>query len=398
MQEKVAVLAYSGGLDTSCCLKLLEDKYNYKVVSVAVDVGQPEDDLKEPEEKARKLGVLKHYTIDAKEEFATEYIFRAIKANALYEGYPLSTALARPLIAIKIAELAKEIGADAISHGCTGKGNDQFRFESVMRAKTPEIEIIAPIRDLNLTRTEEIQYAKEKGIPIPVNLEKPFSIDENLWGRSIEGGILENPMTETPKECFAWTVDPTDAQDKEEYVEIEFKAGVPVAINGQKLDPISAIKEANKIAGRNGVGRVDIIEDRVLGLKSRENYECPGAILLITAHKALEQLVLSRDEIVFKEMVDSKYADLIYKGLWHEPLRHDLDAFVDKTQERMNGIVRAKLYKGSLRIVGRESEDALYRENMVSFENKEMDQREIVGMVKFHGLQAAIFESIKNRK
>lgn len=398
MQEKVAVLAYSGGLDTSCCLKLLEDKYNYKVVSVAVDVGQPEDDLKEPEEKARKLGVLKHYTIDAKEEFATEYIFRAIKANALYEGYPLSTALARPLIAFKIAELAKEIGADAISHGCTGKGNDQFRFESVMRAKTPEIEIIAPIRDLNLTRTEEIQYAKEKGIPIPVDLEKPFSIDENLWGRSIEGGILENPMTETPKECYAWTVDPTNAKDEEEYAEIEFKAGVPVAINGKKLDPISVIKEANNIAGRNGVGRVDIIEDRVLGLKSRENYECPGAILLITAHKALEQLVLSREEIVFKEMVDSKYADLIYKGLWHEPLRHDLDAFVDKTQERMNGIVRAKLYKGSLRIVGRESEDALYRENMVSFENKDMDQREIVGMVKFHGLQAAIFESIKNRK
>ncbi|ABR54986.1 Argininosuccinate synthase [Methanococcus vannielii SB] len=397
MQEKIAVLAYSGGLDTSCCLKLLEDKYNYKVVSVAVDVGQPEDDLKEPEEKAKKLGVLKHYTIDAKEEFAVDYIFRAIKANALYEGYPLSTALARPLIAIKIAELAKEIGADAISHGCTGKGNDQFRFESVMRAKAPEIEIIAPIRDLNLTRTEEIQYAKEKGIPIPVDLEKPFSIDENLWGRSIEGGILENPMIETPKECFAWTVDPKIAKDEEEYVEIEFKAGVPVAINGQKFDAINVIKEANKLAGRNGVGRVDIIEDRVLGLKSRENYECPGAILLITAHKALEQLVLSREELVFKEMVDSKYADLIYKGLWHEPLRHDLDAFVDKTQERMNGIVRAKLYKGSLRIVGRESECALYQENMVSFENKDMDQREIVGMVKFHGLQAAIFESLRNK-
>ncbi|MBA2862594.1 argininosuccinate synthase [Methanococcus maripaludis] len=397
MQEKIAVLAYSGGLDTSCCLKLLEDKYDYKVISVAVDVGQPEEDLIEPEEKAKKFGVLKHYTIDAKEEFATEYIFRAIKANALYEGYPLSTALARPLIAIKIAELAEEVGASAISHGCTGKGNDQFRFESVMRAKTPEIEIVAPIRDLNLTRTEEIEYAKEKGIPVPVNLEKPFSIDENLWGRSIEGGILENPMTETPKECFAWTVDPTDAQDKEEYVEIEFKEGVPVAINGDSLAPVSLIRKANEIAGRNGVGRVDIVEDRVLGLKSRENYECPGAMLLITAHKALEQLVLTREEIVFKETVDSKYADLIYKGLWHEPLRHDLDAFVDKTQTRMNGKLIAKLYKGSMRIVGRESKDAIYNEDMVSFENKEMDQREIVGMVKFHGLQAAIYEGLKRK-
>ncbi|WP_459201614.1 argininosuccinate synthase [Methanococcus sp. CF] len=397
MQEKIAVLAYSGGLDTSCCLKLLEDKYDYKVISVAVDVGQPEEDLIEPEEKAKKFGVLKHYTIDAKEEFAKDYIFRAIKANALYEGYPLSTALARPLIAIKIAELAEEVGASAISHGCTGKGNDQFRFESVMRAKTPEIEIVAPIRDLNLTRTEEIEYAKEKGIPVPVNLEKPFSIDENLWGRSIEGGLLENPMNETPKECFAWTVDPTDAQDKEEYVEIEFAEGVPVAINGDSLAPVSLIRKANEIAGRNGVGRVDIVEDRVLGLKSRENYECPGAMLLITAHKALEQLVLTREEIVFKEMVDSKYADLIYKGLWHEPLRHDLDAFVDKTQTRMNGKVIAKLYKGSMRIVGRESKDAIYNEDMVSFENKEMDQREIVGMVKFHGLQAAIYEGLKRK-
>ncbi|MBA2853410.1 argininosuccinate synthase [Methanococcus maripaludis] len=397
MQEKIAVLAYSGGLDTSCCLKLLEDKYDYKVISVAVDVGQPEDDLKEPEEKAKKFGVLKHYTIDAKEEFAKDYIFRAIKANALYEGYPLSTALARPLIAIKIAELAQEVGASAISHGCTGKGNDQFRFESVMRAKTPEIEIVAPIRDLNLTRTEEIAYAKEKGIPVPVDLEKPFSIDENLWGRSIEGGILEDPMTETPKECFAWTVDPTDAQDKEEYVEIEFEEGVPVAINGDSLEAVSLIRKANEIAGRNGVGRVDIVEDRVLGLKSRENYECPGAMLLITAHKALEQLVLTREEIVFKEMVDAKYADLVYKGLWHEPLRLDLDAFIDKTQTRMNGKVVLKLYKGSMRIAGRESKNAIYNEEMVSFENKEMDQREIVGMVKFHGLQAAIYEGLTRK-
>ncbi|MCS3901674.1 argininosuccinate synthase [Methanococcus voltae] len=393
--KKIAVLAYSGGLDTSCCLKLLEDKYDYSVVSVAVDVGQPAEDLIEPEEKAKKFGVLEHHTIDAKEEFAKDYIFRAIKANALYEGYPLSTALARPLIAVKIAELAESLNASAISHGCTGKGNDQFRFESIMRAKTPSIEIVAPIRDLNLTRTEEIEYAREKGIPVPVDLEKPFSIDENLWGRSIEGGVLEDPMYETPEECFAWTTTPKLAKDEEELVKIEFKEGVPVKINDEEMEPVELIRKANEIAGRNAVGRVDIIEDRILGLKSRENYECPGAFLLINAHKALEQIVLTREEIKFKETVDFMYADLIYRGLWHEPLKQDLDAFIDKTQERMNGVVKVKLYKGSLRIVGRNSSDALYNEEMVSFENKEMDQNEIVGMVKFHGLQAAIYEGLK---
>ncbi|MDK2790647.1 MAG: argininosuccinate synthase [Methanothermococcus sp.] len=396
-KEKIAVLAYSGGLDTSCCLKLLEDEYDYKVVSVCVDVGQPEEELKEPEEKAKKFGVLEHYTIDAKEEFAKDYVFRAIKANALYEGYPLSTSLARPLIALKIVELAKKLNAEAIAHGCTGKGNDQFRFETIMRAKAPDIKVIAPIRDLNLTRNEEIEYAKKKGIPIPTE-SKSFSIDENLWGRSIEGGILEDPMTETPEEAFAWTVSPKEAKDEEEVVEVEFENGVPIAINGEKLDPVSLIKKANEIAGRNSVGRIDIIEDRILGLKSRENYECPGAVLLITAHKALEQLVLTREEIKFKEIVDAMYGDLIYKGLWHEPLREDLDAFIDKTQERVAGKVRLKLYKGSIRVIGRESPYALYSQELVSFEDKEMDQREIVGMVKFHGLQAALYEQVKNKK
>jgi argininosuccinate synthase len=396
-KEKIAVLAYSGGLDTSCCLKLLEDEYGYKVVSVCVDVGQPEEELKEPEEKAKKFGVLEHYTIDAKEEFAKDYVFRAIKANALYEGYPLSTSLARPLIALKIVELARKLNAEAIAHGCTGKGNDQFRFETIMRAKAPDIKVIAPIRDLNLTRNEEIEYAKKKGIPIPTE-SKSFSIDENLWGRSIEGGILEDPMTETPEEAFAWTVSPKEAKDEEEVVEVEFENGVPIAINGEKLDPVSLIKKANEIAGRNSVGRIDIIEDRILGLKSRENYECPGAVLLITAHKALEQLVLTREEIKFKEIVDAMYGDLIYKGLWHEPLREDLDAFIDKTQERVAGKVRLKLYKGSIRVIGRESPYALYSQELVSFEDKEMDQREIVGMVKFHGLQAALYEQVKNKK
>ena len=394
-KEKIAVLAYSGGLDTSCCLKLLEEKYGYNVVTLCVDVGQPEEEIKEPEEKAKKYGVYRHYTIDAKEEFAKEYIFRAIKANATYEGYPLSTSLARPLIALKLVQLARELNAEAIAHGCTGKGNDQFRFETIILAKAPDMRVIAPIRDLNLTRNEEIEYAKKHNIPIPSESKK-YSIDENLWGRSIEGGPLEDPMYEPPEEVFAWTKNPKECVE-EEYVEIEFEKGVPIKINGNELNAVDIIRESNKIAGRNGVGRIDIIEDRILGLKSRENYECPGAVMLIKAHKALEQLVLTREELKFKELVDSTYADLIYRGLWHEPLREDLDGFIDKTQERVCGKVILKLYAGSIRVVGRESPYGLYSKDLVSFEDKDMDQREIVGMVKYHGLQAALYESVKNK-
>ncbi|XRP97581.1 argininosuccinate synthase [Methanocaldococcus sp. 16A] len=394
--EKIAVLAYSGGLDTSCCLKLLEDKYGYKVVSVCVDVGQPEEEIKEVEEKAKKLGVLKHYTIDAKEEFVKDYIFRAIKANAVYEGYPLSTALARPLIAYKVVEVALKENAEAVAHGCTGKGNDQFRFETTIRIKAPHLKIIAPIRDLNLTRVEEIEYAKEKGIPIPTESKK-YSIDENLWGRSIEGSELENPDFVPPEEIYAWTKNPVEDKE-EEIVEIEFKEGIPIAINGEKLEPVELIKKANEIAGKHGVGRIDIMEDRIIGLKSRENYECPGAVLLLTAHKALEQLVLTRDELRFKEIVDSLYGELIYKGLWFDPLREDLDAFIDKTQERVTGTVKVKLFGGTARVVGRDSPYALYSKEMVSFDEKEIDQNELAGMVKYHGLQAMLYEMVKNKK
>ncbi|WP_457611734.1 argininosuccinate synthase [Methanocaldococcus sp.] len=384
---KKAVLAYSGGLDTSCCLKLLEDQ-GYEVISVCVDVGQPEEEIKEVEKKAKMLGA-KHYTIDAKEEFVKDYIFKAIKANAQYEGYPLSTALARPLIADKVVEVAKKENAEAIAHGCTGKGNDQFRFETTIRIKAPEMKILAPIRDLNLTRAEELEYAKKKGIPIPTESKK-WSIDENLWGRSIEGGELEDPNFIPPEEIYSWTKNP--AEDKEEeIVEIEFKEGVPIAINGEKLDPVSLIKKANEIAGRHGVGRIDIMEDRIIGLKSRENYECPGAILLLTAHKALEQLVLTRDILRFKEIVDNIYGELIYKGQWFSPFREALDAFIDKTQERVTGVVKAKLFGGSVRIVARESPYSLYSKEMVSFDEKDLDQREIAGMVKYHCLQDLLY-------
>jgi len=388
--EKV-VLAFSGGLDTSVCVKLLQEKYNMEVITACVDVGQPEDEIERPAQVANKIGVKKHYTIDAKHEFAEEFIFRAIKANAMYEGYPLSTSLARPLIAMKIVELAKKENADAIAHGCTGKGNDQFRFETTIRSSSV-CDIIAPVRDLNLTRTEEMDYAVNNNIPVPS--DKLYSIDENVWGRSIEGDILEDPMVETPEEAFEWTKSTEDAPDEPQKITITFEEGVPVAIDGEMMNALEIIKESNKIAGLHGIGRVDIIEDRIIGLKSRENYETPGAELLITAHKALEQLTLTREELKFCETITQTYSELVYNGLWHEPLREDLDCIIDNMQLRVSGDVILKLHKGSIRILGRESAYSLYSEDAVSFEDKEMDQREIAGMVKNYGLQAACYQKV----
>lgn len=388
--EKV-VLAFSGGLDTSVCVKLLQEKYNMEVVTACVDVGQPKDEIKRPEEVANKIGVKKHYTIDAKREFAEEFVFRAIKANAMYEGYPLSTSLARPLIAMKIVELAKKENANAIAHGCTGKGNDQFRFESTIRSGSL-CNIIAPVRDLSLTRTEEMDYAKKNDIPVPS--DKLYSIDENLWGRSIEGDVLEDPMVETPEEAFEWTVSTENAPEKAKKINITFNKGVPVAIDGKEMDALEIITECNRVAGLHGIGRIDIIEDRIIGLKSRENYETPGAVLIITAHKALEQLTLTREELKFAEKISQTYSEIVYNGLWHEPLREDLDCIIDNMQKRVTGNVILKLYKGGIFTLGRESPYSLYSEEAVSFEDKEMDQSEIAGMVKNYGLQAACYQKV----
>ena len=388
---KKVVLAFSGGLDTSVCIKLLEEKYNMEVVTACVDVGQPEDEIERPASAADKIGVLKHYTIDAKDEFAEDFIFKGIKANALYEGYPLSTALARPLIAMKIVQLAQKEGADAIAHGCTGKGNDQFRFEAMIRSKS-DVDVIAPIRDLNLTRTEEVEYAKDHGIPLAS--DKLYSIDENIWGRSIEGDILEDPMVETPEEAFNWTNSTEDAPDEAQVLEIKFEKGVPVALDNEEMKPLGIIGKCNEIAGKHGIGRIDIIEDRIIGLKSRENYEVPGAILLITAHKALEQLTLTRSELKFAAYISEMYSELVYDGLWHDPLREDLDSAVDNMQKRVTGTVRVKLHKGNLKILGRESPYSIYSEKAVSFEDKGIDQREMTGMVKNYGMQAATYNKI----
>ena len=385
------VLAFSVGLDTSVCVKLLEEKYNVEVITACVDVGQGDEEIKKAETMAKKIVNGKHYTIDAKEEFANDYIARGIKANAEYEGYPLSTALARPLIAKKIIEVAEKEGATAIAHGCTGKGNDQFRFEAVILAMS-DLDIIAPIREMNLTRTEEKAYAAEKGIKL--NYDKIYSIDENLWGRAIEGDVLEDPANEPPEDIYEWTASWKDAKDEPEKVSIEFEEGIPVAINGKIMPLLDIIKEANKIAGENGIGRVDIIENRMIGLKSREIYEVPGAKLLIAAHKALEELVLTTDEIRFKEYMSTLYSDLVYRALWQEPLREDLDQAIDQMQRRVSGEVELKLYKSSITPITRKSPFSLHSVEQISFEDKETDQREVEGMIKYHGLQAANYQKL----
>lgn len=385
------VLAFSGGLDTSVCVKLLEEKYNVEVITACVDVGQGDEEIKKAETMAKKIVNGKHYTIDAKEEFANDYIARGIKANAEYEGYPLSTALARPLIAKKIIEVAEKEGATAIAHGCTGKGNDQFRFEAVILAMS-DLDIIAPIREMNLTRTEEKAYAAEKGIKL--NYDKIYSIDENLWGRAIEGDVLEDPANEPPEDIYEWTASWKDAKDEPEKISIEFEEGIPVAINGKIMPLLDIIKEANKIAGENGIGRVDIIENRMIGLKSREIYEVPGAKLIIAAHKALEELVLTTDEIRFKEYMSTLYSDLVYRALWQEPLREDLDQAIDQMQRRVSGEVELKLYKSSITPITRKSPFSLHSVEQISFEDKETDQREVEGMIKYHGLQAANYQKL----
>ena len=390
MTDKV-LLAFSGGLDTSVCVKLLEEKYNVEVITACVDVGQGEEEMVKAKESAAKIGGLKHYNIDAKEEFANDYIARGIKANAEYEGYPLSTAFARPLIAQKLVELAEKEGATAIAHGCTGKGNDQFRFEAIILAMS-DLDIIAPIREMNLTRTEEKAYAESKGIEL--SYDKIYSIDENLWGRAIEGDVLEYPANEPPEDIYEWTASWEDAKDEPEKVSIEFEEGVPVAINGEMMPLLDIIKKSNEIAGAHGIGRVDIIENRMIGIKSREIYETPGAKLLIAAHQALEELVFTTSELRFAEYVSGLYAELVYRALWQEPLRDDLDQAIDKMQERVSGEVVMKLFKGSIQPISRKSPFSIHSIEQITFEDKETDQKDVEGMIRYHGLQAANYQKL----
>jgi argininosuccinate synthase len=392
---KKVVIVYSGGLDTSVCIPMMRDMYGFdQVVTVTVDVGQPESDLRQAEERAKILGT-EHYTVDVKKEFVEDYIFPAIKANGDYQGYPISTSIARPLIALKAVEYADRVGADAFCHGCTGKGNDQFRIEFVLRALGGGRPVIAPMREKNYTRTEEIEYAAQHGIKIEQSTAKIWSIDENLWGRSIEGGLLEEPNYIPPEEIFSWTKGPDTAPNTPTIVEIGFENGVPVSLDGTRMDGLSLVKKMLALAGENGVGRIDIMEDRILGLKVRENYECPAAVALITAHKALEDLVCTKEERAFKSMVDYQWGKLAYEGLWFDPLKEDLDAFINKIQERVVGSVKLRLFKGQAKVAGRTSPFALYSEEMASFDDKSFDQSEMTGALKVHGLQSRMYWSLK---
>lgn len=382
---KKVVLAYSGGLDTSVCIPLLREHYGYdKVIAVVVDVGQPEDDLKEAKERGERLSDM-HKVVDAREEFVRDYIFPLIKANGCYEGYVLGTAIARPLIAKKVVEVAKEEKADAVAHGSTGKGNDQLRFDAVFR--TTDLDLVAPVREMSLTREEEKRYASEHGISFET--EKRWSVDENIWNRSIEGSELEDPSFFPPEEIFQWTVSANKAPEDAEIIKIGFEHGIPVSLNESKMDGISLINKLNEVGGKHGVGRTDMIEDRVLGFKSREIYEHPAATILLEAHHDLEQLILTRNELRFKEFVDRAWSELVYQGLVMDPLFDSLNAFVDKTQERVNGTVYMKLEKGVARVVGRESPNALYSKE-VSFDVKQ-EQMIAEGFSMYHGFQSRIF-------
>ncbi len=362
------VLAYSGGLDTSVCVYWLKAEKGLRVVTMCADLGQGED-LEPLGERATKAGASACHVVDVKDKFVTQYCWRAVKANAMYEnGYLLATALGRPLIASELVRIAQEEGAKYIAHGCTGKGNDQVRFECTVAALDPSLRNIAPVREWDLkSREEEVAYAKENGVPLPPPKVTQYSYDLNLWGVSVEAGALEDPWAAPPKDAYVMTADPADAPDKPDFVEVSFEKGVPVALNGKKLPPVKLVQELNKLAGKHGVGRSDLIEDRLVGIKSREVYEAPGATVIHAAHRALEALTLSRDVILFKEPLSQTYARLIYEGKWFTDLRFALDAFFDKVNEVVTGTARVRLYKGQAIVEGRQSENSLYSKNLATY-------------------------------
>ena len=385
--RKVA-LAYSGGLDTSVIIPWLKENYGCEVVAVAVDVGQAEE-TSGLAEKAHKTGAIGFHLVDAKEEFASDYLFPVLKAGAIYEkDYLLGTSTARPLIARKQVEIALQTGCDALAHGCTGKGNDQVRFELAYQALAPELKIIAPWREWNIvSREDAIDYATERGIPVPVTKKDPYSRDRNLWHLSHEGGPLEDPSFEPEASMFKLTVDPALAPNEAEKVTIAFEAGIPVAVNGKELSPAALIETLNRIGGRHGIGRADIVENRLIGIKSRGVYETPGGTLLVTALKALESITLDRDSSHEKERIATRYAELVYNGQWFAPLKEALDAFVDTISQSVTGTVTLKLYKGSAQVVGRQSPYSLYSQNLASFDMTGYNAQDSAGFIRLFGLQ-----------
>lgn len=395
---KKIVLAYSGGLDTSVAIKWLKENYCKEVIAVAVDVGQ-KSDLEYVKEKALKIGASKSYIIDAKEEFVKDYVLPGLQAGAVYESnYPLATAYSRPLISKILVEFAEKEQAEAIAHGCTGKGNDQVRFEVSITALNPQLEVIAPAREWGLTREEEIEYAKKHQIPVPVDMDNPYSVDQNLWGRSIECGVLENPWVEPPEEVYEWTVSLEKAPDKPTYLEIYFEKGVPKSLDGEKLSLVNLILKLNEIGGKNGIGRVDMVENRLVGIKSREIYECPAATILLKTHQALEGLVSPRELSHFKQLISQKYAELTYYGLWYSPLRYALDGFVKVIQEKVTGTIKVKLFKGNCVVVGRKSKNSLYDFNLATYDRGDTFNQDFAkGFIELWGLPTKVYSSV-NRK
>ena len=386
MAEKV-VLAYSGGLDTSVLVKWLQEKYGFDVIAVNIDVGN-EKDFTTVRQKALDIGAIESVVIDAKDLFIKYFVFPALQADAIYEGqYPLATALTRPLMAKLLVDKARESGATTIVHGCTGKGNDQVRFEVSINALAPDIKILAPAREWKMTREEAIAYAKDHNIPIPVTVSSPYSIDECLWGKAIECGALEDPWQEPPEDAFTMTVSPDKAPDKPQYIEIKFEKGVPVSIDGEEMDGVPLVNRMNEIAGSHGIGRIDHIEDRVVGIKSREIYEAPAATVLLQAHLALEAMTMSKGQLDFKQKVAKEMSDLIYGGLWFSQLNRDLSAYVMSSQRYVTGEVRLKLYKGHSTVVGRKAPKSLYNLSLATYDvGDKFDQSASAGFIHLWGL------------
>ena len=396
VKEKV-ILAYSGGLDTSVAITWLDKDYD--VIAVCMDVGEG-NDLDFIHDKALKVGAIESHVIDVKDEFAEDYVLVALQGHTFYERkYPLVSALSRPLISKKLVEIAHKTGATTIAHGCTGKGNDQVRFEVAIASLDPSLKVIAPVREWKWSREEEINYAKANGVPIPADLDSPYSVDQNLWGRANECGVLENPWNEAPEDAYDLTVAPEAALDSPAYVNIDFEAGVPVALDGKKMKLADLILELNDLAGQHGVGRIDHVENRLVGIKSREIYECPGAVTLLAAHKEIEDLTLVRELAHFKPIIENELSNLIYNGLWFNPATEALIAYLKSTQQVVNGTAKVKLYKGSVTVVARKSDNSLYDENLATYTSADtFDQDAAIGFIKLWGLPSKVHAEVQAHK
>lgn len=386
MTREKLVLAYSGGLDTSVAIRWLKDQ-DYDVVALTIDLGENRD-LAAIQQRALQVGAVAAYVVDGKVPFLRDFVWPSLQTGALYEKeYPLATALGRPLIAAMLVQIARREGAQGIAHGCTGKGNDQVRFDIATAALAPELKVVAPVREWRMNRDDEIEYAREHGIPVPASVESPYSVDANLWGRSIEAGLLEDPWAEPPPEVYEWTVDPAKAPNEPAYVELAFKDGLPVMLDGKSTNAVDLVEMLNRVGGEHGVGRIDHLENRLVGIKSREIYEAPAAVLLLRAHQALEDITLPKDVARFKDVVAQQWAQMVYDGLWFSPLRESLYAFVAHTQRHVTGDVRLKLYKGHASIVGRKAPEQLYRMELATYgRGDQFDQGAAAGFIKLFGM------------